>query len=248
MNIQSFNSEESKEFTGQGATKAPVSKKKPLIIASIIIAIALIVAVIMVWAPWSTNSADKIYNTVANNLSPYLPDYTEEEIEDVLSSELTDEQIEVFNEAMNNAGFIQGVEDIVSQDLETGVTVYTDKNGDIHTFIPDEEIGEAISGKTEEELEQMLDDHVQSILDGTSDEDQVDYIVDNDWYEPEEGWQEETGFDDTPGLVQGSPFLDEDDLGDPTKGNNDDSNVGGYYNPSTGEFYYELPEGAEVAD
>ena len=55
-------------------------------------------------------------------------------------------------------------------------------------------------------------------------------------------------FDDTPGLVQGSPFLDEDDLGDPTKGNNDDSNVGGYYNPSTGEFYYELPEGAEVAD
>ena len=36
MNIQSFNSEESKEFTGQGATKALVSKKKPLIIASII--------------------------------------------------------------------------------------------------------------------------------------------------------------------------------------------------------------------
>ena len=36
MNIQSFNSEESKEITGQEPTKAPVSKKKPLIIASII--------------------------------------------------------------------------------------------------------------------------------------------------------------------------------------------------------------------
>ena len=43
-------------------------------------------------------------------------------------------------------------------------------------------------------------------------------------------------FDDTPGLVQGSPFLDEDDL-DQSNSNNDDSNVGGWYDPSTGEFF-----------
>ena len=45
----------------------------------------------------------------------------------------------------------------------------------------------------------------------------------------------------TPGHVQGSPFLGKDDLGDPSKGNNDDSGVPGYYDPNTGEFYYGNP-------
>lgn len=39
----------------------------------------------------------------------------------------------------------------------------------------------------------------------------------------------------------GNETLDKDDLGDPSKGNNDDSGVPGYYDPNTGEFYYGNP-------
>lgn len=46
-------------------------------------------------------------------------------------------------------------------------------------------------------------------------------------------------FEDSAGVewTTGNSTLDEDDLGDPSKGNNDDSNVGGWYDPSTGEFF-----------
>ena len=45
-------------------------------------------------------------------------------------------------------------------------------------------------------------------------------------------------FDDTPGIewTTGNEPLDEDDL-DQSNSNNDDSNVGGWYDPSTGEFF-----------
>lgn len=40
----------------------------------------------------------------------------------------------------------------------------------------------------------------------------------------------------------GNATLTKEDLGDPSKGNNDDSGVPGYYDPNTGEFFYGFPD------
>lgn len=144
-----------------------MNKKIIGIVIGLLVVVAIIIGLFVLkpWAPSSQDEGNQVDNSeLANELDDYIPDMDKEEIEDTLDTELSDEQKDAFNEAINDIK-LPDIEDITVD--EDGTMSYADEDGNIVVVEPDEEI----KGMTKDEIQQQsdeVDQMLQDIVNGAS--------------------------------------------------------------------------------
>ena len=136
--------------------------KKPLIIAAILgVAIIGATAYFMFSSMNSTDSA-KDNSELANEIAPYLPDYTTDEIKEILDTELSQEQQEYSDQLAGSMG-ISDPESVTMD--EDGTLTYIDGNG--NTVV--DESAQDVINMSDEELKaesDRIDEYLQSLING----------------------------------------------------------------------------------
>ena len=137
--------------------------KKPLIIIAAILGVAIIGATAYFMFS-SMNSADstKDNSELANEIAPYLPDYTTDEIKEILDTELSQEQQEYSDQLAGSMG-ISDPESVTMD--EDGTLTYIDGNG--NTVV--DESAQDVINMSDEELKaesDRIDEYLQSLING----------------------------------------------------------------------------------
>ena len=141
--------------------------KKPLIIIAAILGVAIIgaTAYFMFSSMNSTDSA-KDNSELANEIAPYLPDYTTDEIKEILDTEFSQEQQDVANDIIGSLT-VPNIEDVDID--EDGTMTYVNGNGDIVVEPPHTDVLEMTDDELQAESDR-IDENIQAIIDGNYDQ------------------------------------------------------------------------------
>ena len=141
--------------------------KKPLIIIAAILGVAIIgaTAYFMFSSMNSTDSA-KDNSELANEIAPYLPDYTTDEIKEILDTEFSQEQQDVANDIIGSLT-VPNIEDVDID--EDGTMTYVNGNGDIVVEPPHIDVLEMTDDELQAESDR-IDENIQAIIDGNYDQ------------------------------------------------------------------------------
>ena len=138
-----------------------MSKKAIIIAAAIIAVLIAIVAVVFIFNPFQ-NNGDKDVSQIdtskmADELDDAIPGMDKDEIEDVLNREVTDEQKDLFEDALG----IISLDSPKAEDSEIvvdeeGNAHYTDKDGNEVVVGVDEHVTSMTEEELDDEYEQIL--------------------------------------------------------------------------------------------
>lgn len=150
-------------MTEQAPDRKTFNKKILIPIAIAAIALIATLAIIMV-AKYGNTGADndRTNSEIAEDLSPYLPNYTKGEIEEILGTDLTDEQKDYTSQMIGSISMPDPDDIDIAED---GTMTYQDGNGNIVVKEPNEEL----LNMTEDELKaksDKIDQYLQAIIDG----------------------------------------------------------------------------------
>lgn len=170
-------------MTEQAPDRKTFNKKILIPIAIAAVVLIAILAIIMVAKYGNTGVDDGRTNSeIAEDLSPYLPNYTKGEIEEILDTDLTDEQKDYTSQMIGSISMPDPDDIDIAED---GTMTYQDGNGNIVVKEPNEEL----LNMTEDELKaksDKIDQYLQAIIDG--DYSGVDdSMASYDELDPEEG-------------------------------------------------------------
>ena len=150
-------------MTEQAPDRKTFNKKILIPIAIAAVVLIAILAIIMVAKYGNTGVDDGRTNSeIAEDLSPYLPNYTKGEIEEILDTDLTDEQKDYTSQMIGSISMPDPDDIDIAED---GTMTYQDGNGNIVVKEPNEEL----LNMTEDELKaksDKIDQYLQAIIDG----------------------------------------------------------------------------------
>lgn len=137
--------------------------KKPLIIIAVILGVVIIGATAyFMFSSLNSTDSTKDNSELANEIAPYLPDYTTDEIKEILDTELSQEQQEYSDQLAGSMG-ISDPESVTMD--EDGTLTYIDGNG--NTVV--DESAQDVINMSDEELKaesDRIDEYLQSLING----------------------------------------------------------------------------------
>ena len=137
--------------------------KKPLIIIAAILGVVIIGATAyFMFSSLNSTDSTKDNSELANEIAPYLPDYTTDEIKEILDTELSQEQQEYSDQLAGSMG-ISDPESVTMD--EDGTLTYIDGNG--NTVV--DESAQDVINMSDEELKaesDRIDEYLQSLING----------------------------------------------------------------------------------
>lgn len=137
--------------------------KKPLIIIAAILGVVIIGATAyFMFSSMNSTDSTKDNSELANEIAPYLPDYTTDEIKEILDTELSQEQQEYSDQLAGSMG-ISDPESVTMD--EDGILTYIDGNG--NTVV--DESAQDVINMSDEELKaesDRIDEYLQSLING----------------------------------------------------------------------------------
>ena len=135
MQLKSFNSEDQVQET---QSNTPNNKKKPIIFVVAIVAVLGIgLSAILIKNQSVNNGSTNSAPLTASDLAPYMPDYTVEEIQEIMDKPLTAEQQEAYDKLsalVDEMENMPEVEEVISVDPATGDTYYKSTDGNTYTY------------------------------------------------------------------------------------------------------------------
>lgn len=141
--------------------------KKPLIIIAAILGVVIIGATAyFMFSSLNSTDSTKDNSELANEIAPYLPDYTTDEIKEILDTELSQEQQDVANDIIGSLT-VPNIEDVDID--EDGTMTYVNGNGDIVVEPPHTDVLEMTDDELQAESDR-IDENIQAIIDGNYDQ------------------------------------------------------------------------------
>lgn len=141
--------------------------KKPLIIIAAILGVVIIGATAyLMFSGMNSTDSTKDNSELANEIAPYLPDYTTDEIKEILDTELSQEQQDVANDIIGSLT-VPNIEDVDID--EDGTMTYVNGNGDIVVEPPHTDVLEMTDDELQAESDR-IDENIQAIIDGNYDQ------------------------------------------------------------------------------